>query len=188
MKKFAVLAEDTSGAETLTALVKRISGNERLSVSSKGFGGCGHLRSKAESHINNFARRGCTHFIICHDADEDDPKSVRRKVRAALSSKLVWSDETHRIIVPVQEIEAWMIADEAALTAIIPTLKISPVGQPERISSPKEWLIKESRRGRSSPLYAPATFNPQVAKTLDVEKVARKCPSFQDLVSFVRAK
>jgi hypothetical protein len=188
MKKFAVLAEDTSDAEALTALVKRISGNERLSVSSKGFGRCGHLRSKAESHINNFARRGCTHFILCHDADEDDPKTVRRKVRAALSSKLIWSDDTHSIIVPVQEIEAWMIADEAALVATIPKLSISPVDHPESISRPKEWLVDKSRKGRSSPLYAPAIFNPQVAKVLDLDKDARKCPSFQELVTFVRAE
>jgi hypothetical protein len=186
MKKFAVLAEDRSDAETLVALVRRILGDERLSVAQKGFGGCGQLRNKAESHINRFRRDGCTHFLICHDADGVAPAEIRRRVRGSMSASIAWSEKTHGIIVPVQEIEAWMIADEKAVAAAIPSLSIPRVAHPETIRRPKEWLVDASRTGNSKPLYAPAIFNPKVARALDVDGVAGRCPSFRELVDFVR--
>jgi len=186
MKRFAVLAEDKSDAETLAALIRRILEDDRLSVAQKGFGGCGQLRNKAESHIVRFRRDGCTHFLICHDADGVDPTEIRRRVRGAISASLAWSEKTHAIIVPVQEIEAWMIADEKAVASTIPSLSIPRTAHPETIRRPKEWLVDASRKGNSKPLYAPAIFNPKVAKALDVDKVAGKCPSFRELANFVR--
>ena len=68
----------------------------------------------------------------------------------------------------------------------IPSLRIKPVAQPESISSPKEWLVKESRKGRSSPLYSPATFNSKVVEHLGIDKVSKKCRSFEELVAYVK--
>ncbi len=186
MTAFAVLAEDRSDAEALVVLIKRIVDKGNISVKSKGFAGCGELRVKAASHVLNFARQGCTHFIICHDSDGDPPDSIRSKVRSSMAGKIDLGEHPHCIVVPVQELEAWIIADEEAITKAIPSLVIAPVARPELLSSPKEWLVKESRRGRSRPLYAPATFNAKVVQHLSIGKVEGKCESFAELTQFVR--
>ncbi len=184
---FAVLAEDCSDVEALVVLVKRISGKENATIYRKGFSGCGELRNKASSHILDFAAQGATHFIICHDSDGNDPEIIRRDVRTSIQGKLDLSNYIHRMIVPVQEIEAWIIADEVAVKKVIPSLDIRAVAQPESVESPKEWLVSESRKGRSRPLYAPATYNARVAQHLDLEKVQKKCRSFGELVEFVKS-
>lgn len=187
--KFAVLAEDRSDADALVVLVKRISGDNHIQVVKKGFSGCGELCRKAGSHIADFAKQGATHFIVCHDSDGNDPAAIRQKVKAGIDTKIHLKAYRHKIIVPVQELEAWLIADEAAITKTIPTLSISVVNHPEDIDSPKEWLIRASYTGqRSRPLYAPATYNRQVALHLDIAKVERKCGSFRELTAFIRGK
>lgn len=186
MTEFAVLAEDPSDGEALVVLVKRISGVENRRVHMKGFRGCGKLCDKAGAHIESFSRQGATHFIICHDSDGDDPAEIRRKVQSSVGAKIDLKRVTHKIIVPVEELEAWIIADEVAINKAIPKLLIDEVKHPETIKNPKEWLIKKSQASRSRPLYAPAINNSQIAKHIDIAKVERKCPSFRELTTFVR--
>ena len=181
---FAVLAEDRSDVDSLVILIKRICGTTNATVLRKGFSGCGELCRKAWSHINDFADKGATRFIVCHDSDGNDPEVVRKKVRESLEARIAVTKD-HCIVVPVQELEAWIIADEQAINKVIPSLVIRPVARPETVPSPKEWLVNESRRGRSRPLYVPTIHNAKVAVSLDLRKVERKCPSFGDLVNFV---
>lgn len=183
---FAVLAEDTSDADALVALVKNITGRTNFTVYKKGFSGCGELCRKAPSHIKLFAEQGATRFIICHDSDGHDPREIRAKVEAAIKKKGC-SSYTHAVVVPVEELEAWMIADEKAIADVIPSLKIKTVKKPESIPSPKEWLVSESTKGRSTPLYVPALHNVQVAKLINLDKLEKKCPSFRLLKEFVNS-
>jgi hypothetical protein len=184
MTMFAVLAEDHSDAESLVTLVKRISGMPRLPVKSKGFGGCGELCRKAWSHIQTFADQGATHFIVCHDSDGNDDREIQLKVETAIKNKMVLN-HPHCIVVPVQEIEAWVIADEDAIRRVIPTLSIKGVPSPESVGSPKEWLRKESKRGRSKPLYVPTIHNRKVMEQINLAKLEMKCPAFGPLKQFV---
>ncbi len=184
---FAVLAEDHSDAEALAAIIRRIIGGNNVRVLRKGFRGCGSLCNKAGRHIENFAEQGATHFIICHDSDGKESDFIQRKVLEAINQKIVLKQYQHRIIVPIQELEAWLIADEDAIRTAIPSLSIPPQQTPERIPNPKEWLVKESGRGQGSrPLYAPKVFNAQVAEHLNIEKLNSKCPSFKELFDYIQ--
>jgi hypothetical protein len=183
---FAVLAEDPSDADTLVALVRGIIGQTQLKVRQKGFGGCGELRIKAPRYIKLFAELGATRFIICHDSDGKNPADIRAKVEAAIKKKGC-STYKHAVVVPVEELEAWMIADEEAIARVIPSLTIKAVKRPESIQSPKEWLVNKSTKGRSKPLYVPAIHNHQVARHIDLEKLEKKCPSFGPLKRFVES-
>ncbi len=182
---FAVLAEDRSDVESLVVLIRRISGTENATIQRKGFSGCGELCRKAGSHIRDFAEKGATHFIVCHDSDGNPPADVRKKVRESIEARFDMPKDCC-IVVPVEELEAWIIADEEAIRKAIPTLVIGQVARPEAVPSPKEWLVDESRRGRSRPLYVPTIHNAKVAEHLDLKKVEQKCPSFGELVQFVR--
>jgi hypothetical protein len=180
---FAVLAEDHSDVDSLVILVKRLSGMANAKIHKKGFSGCGELCRKAASHIANFADKGATRFIVCHDSDGNDPQDVRKKVLTSLAK--ITLPASYLIAVPIEELEAWIIADEEAIRKAIPSLTIKPVARPEQVQSPKEWLVNESRRGRSKPLYVPTIHNAKVAEHLDLKKVESKCPSFRELVTFV---
>ena len=188
MNKYAVLAEDKSDAEALAVLVKRIRGAGNISVKKKGYGGCGELCRKVGTQILDFQTQGITHFVICHDSDDNDPHMIREKVKQSIASHVDLSSCIFQIIVPIQEFEAWIIADEHAIEKVIPSLKIRQVPHPEQTRSPKEWLISQSRLGRSKPLYVPTIWNDKVAKYLDIDKVGLKCPSFKELVDFIRGK
>jgi hypothetical protein len=181
----AVLGETKSDVESLVAIIKQFPGKQRASILRKGFNGCGELCKKAASHIRDFLGRGAKRFVICHDADGADPIPVRMKVQREVVDRVGLSDECC-IVVPVQELEAWMISDETAISKTIPSLLISAVPQPETIRNPKEWLIRKSREGRSKPLYIPSIHNPKVSNWLDVQIVAKKCPSFLPFLEFIK--
>lgn len=180
-----ILAEDRSDADTLKVIVRRLSTVQNVRVVAKGFGGCGELCRKAGAFLKDFESQGITKVVICHDADGPDPAAAEAKVRQALARRRVTLGHSGKIIVPVQELEAWLIADEVAIATAIPSFRLRAVMQPERQSSPKEWLINESMRGRSRPLYVPTMFNPRVAAFLDFQKLSAKCPSFRPLREFV---
>jgi hypothetical protein len=88
-------------------------------------------------------------------------------------------------VIPVEEIEAWLIADEVAINDVIPSFKFNGHPHPEMIHNPKEWLCDQSRASNGKPLYSPKTFNPAVAKKLRFEVVAKKCPSFKAFMDWL---
>jgi Domain of unknown function (DUF4276) len=182
---FAVLGEDDSDAKSLTVLVRRIKGVANLTVVKKGFRGCGDLRQNACRVIRDFAVRGATRFIVCHDADHADPLEIRESVRRTLARDGCGRCDCE-IVVPVQELEAWIIADENAITKVISSLKIPNERSPERIDNPKEWLRKRSIK-RSKPIYVPSIHNERIAHYIDLTTLERKCPSFRPLKAFVNA-
>src|SRR5208282_1993808 len=120
MEMLAVLAEHRSDAESLVAIIKNILGNPNASIARKGFSGSGELCRKAPSHIRQFARSGATHFIVCHDADGPSADDSKQKVKRLVVDQ-VESRNVCCILVPVQELEAWIIADEDAIRATIPS-------------------------------------------------------------------
>lgn len=175
---FAILAEDDSDAEALSHIVKKHFNNDRLSVKKKGYDGCGGLCSKGARDIRSWRDQGIQRFVVCHDADEHSPQQIRAKVLNAIV-RPANAESACCITVPVQEIEAWLIADEVAITTVIPSFGFKGHNQPESIPSPKEWLIDQSEAENGKPLYVPKTFNAAVAKHLRFDVVAKKCPSFK---------
>jgi hypothetical protein len=181
---YGILGEDQSDVETLKVLVRRLAGSESLPVMRKGYGGCAEMLRKGAKQLRLFRDLQCTRFIVCHDADGPDPvlkhEVVRRKVVTPSGI-----DKGFCIVVPVQELEAWILADIECATKIFTSWKPSPIENPEHIASPKEHLEKLSRDSKQRPRYSHATYNEKMAKYLDLDKVSRKCPSFSLLAAFV---
>lgn len=76
MARYAVLGEDRSDAETLRVLIRKIAGNERLTVKMKGYDGCGELLRKGARDLDEFLNQGYDRFVVAYDADRDDPGFV----------------------------------------------------------------------------------------------------------------
>lgn len=88
---------------------------------------------------------GEVHLLFAHqDADRRDPEDVRRRIDARLSA--VRGCPPHVCVVPVQEIEAWLLLDERAIRAVAGRprgtahLGLPEPGRIESTPSPKEVL------------------------------------------------
>jgi hypothetical protein len=69
-----------------------------------------------------------------------NPGRTANKARKHLRAVLSWAWEhvyKYEIVVPVQELESWILADDEAITKTISSLSIGIVKQPENIDSPK---------------------------------------------------
>lgn len=178
---FAILAEHDSDAEVLDCIVRKHFEGRRFSVKRKGYDGCPGLMRKGQRDIRAWIGQGISRFLICHDSDAHPPKSIRELVKSKIVGTSVATG--YCIVVPVQEIEAWLIADETAINEVIPSFRFEGHPNPESIDSPKEWLIRKSRASNGKPLYSPTTFNAAVARRLTFDTVAKKCPSFREFLS-----
>ncbi len=181
---YGILGEDSSDVATLRVLVRRLADDESMPIRTKGYSGCAQMLRKGARQLRSFSNLGCTRFIICHDADGSDPEPNRERVKNKIIKPSGISDD-YCIVVPVQELEAWILADIECATNIFSSWRPNAIQNPESISSPKEHLEKLSRTSRQKPLYRHAVHNEQMAKHLDLNKISRKCPEFKVLEKFV---
>jgi len=182
---YAVLGEHASDALTVKVLMRRLSGNRSISIKTKGFQGGGDLLNKGAKQLNLFKSLGCDQFVVCYDADGPDPEPRRIKVmqKVVAPSGLA---QSCCVVIPVQEIEAWILADIEAVTNVFRSWCPGPFDrEPEREPKPKELLERLSRLNGKKPIYAHATHNPKVAEHLDLERVRKRCSSFEGLCKFI---
>ena len=181
---YAVLGEDKSDVETIKELIFRIANNRSLTIKCHGYSSCGEMLRKGAMQLQMFKEIGCKRFIICYDSDRADPEERKQSIIDDII-KPAGFDAIFCALVPIQEIEAWILADINAVTNIIkgwaPTKEIT---NPESIQDPKEHLEKMSRE-RQRPRYSHAIHNPKIAKYLNIQLVAKRCPSFLPLMNIV---
>lgn len=183
---YALLGEDDSDAEMLKVLVRRLVGSHGLRIRAKGFGGCGKLLNDGARELRNFRRLNYTRFVVCHDADRNDPDAVRQTVEERVVRPARFAPDCC-IVVPVQEIEAWILADLAKVSLVLTGWRPEPIAHPESVPDPSEHLEKLSRDSQRRSRYRCRIHNARIAEHLDLEEVARKCPSFRVLRDFVRS-
>lgn len=180
---YAVLGEGQSDADVLKVLIRRLADNERMPVLARGFNGGPSLLRDGVKAIRALITQGARRFVICHDADGPETTPIERKLRETIVTKLPGGIVTC-IVVPVQEIEAWFMADPACFTTIITGFEPPVVGQPERVATPKEHLVRAAKR--TGKRYEPPLHNEALARHLDLATLERRCPSFKPLADFVR--
>ena len=183
---YGILGEDNSDVAMLKVLVRRLANDKSLPVKGKGYGGAGEMLRKGAKQLDLFkALYSCERFIVCHDADGPDPgpKKILVDERIVKPSGVA---NACCILVPVQELEAWILADIECAINIFTSWQPAPIQNPEKIVSPKEYLEKLSRDSKQRPRYSHAVHNEKMAKHLDLDKVQNKCPAFSELVEFVR--
>ena len=183
---YAVIAEDKSDVETLVTLIRSIAGDSSIPVKGKGYSGCAEMLRKGANQMRAFGNTGeCSRFVVCYDSDRADPE-VRKQ---ELIDRVITPSGVDAVIcalVPIQEIEAWILADIGSVTNIIKGwAPKNVIGNPENIDDPKEYLERLSRE-HQKPRYSHATHNPRIAKYLDIQTVYDKCQSFRPLYSIVR--
>jgi hypothetical protein len=182
MPRFAVLAEDRSDADALAHIMRRHLNRPGLSIKPKGYGGHGALCSKGARDVVAWINDGITKFVVCHDADSTDPAEIVDKVTRSVL-RPAGAENIACIAVPVQEIEAWFIADEEAINSTFEKFSFKGHASPESIASPKEYLKRLSREIGGRPLYVPKVHNASFASKLRLDVVAQKCRSFRNFLT-----
>jgi hypothetical protein len=151
------------------------------------FEGKGELLVQGKRRVEYWSERGATAFLVCLDADDPSPEQARLEAERSIMrpDRVI---VPLAIVVPVQAIEAWILADLPAVGRVFGWKSWNPpdIPSPESVDLPKKRLRQLSKDHRGRPRYNPVAHNPKVARELDLERVRSKCPSFQGLVDFVK--
>lgn len=183
--KMGIIAEDYSDIDTLNILVKRIS-NTNFSIKKYAAKGCAKLRRKCSKISLNWISQKVTHIIICHDSDCENPKKIKdlnRELKNKISN-IPNHKKTVCIVIPVQEIESWLLADIPNLKKRFSGINIKDIPNPEKVNSPKEFIEKASRK-KCKPRYIHAIHNSELANNIDIDLIRNKCPNFLPFYKFV---
>jgi hypothetical protein len=187
-----VLGEDLSDADAVAALVRRLREERnlaRIKIKRHGYEGCAQLMRKGAEQLKFWAKTGCLRAVICHDADKNDPETVRHQVEKRIIRKSRFKIPCCAVV-PTQELEAWLLADIQKLGELYSWCSgLKEISEPEQIQDPKEHLIRLTRHPDTHEThYHPPTDNEAMARIVDLDLVERKCPSFAVLADFVRSE
>jgi hypothetical protein len=183
---FGILGEDESDFKTLKVLVRRLVG-QSTKVQGGGYDGCDELLRRGANDIRGMWQAGdARHFIVCHDADGRDPTQTKQKVMERVVQKS-GLNESCCIVVPTEEIEAWILADLDAVRRLMRKFpQRAEIKSPECVCKPKEYLEHISADSRGKKLYDHSRHNEKVAMRLDLAIVRKKCPSYGPFEDFVK--
>jgi len=193
---YGIIGEDDSDVSTLKVFIERLRTEASkkpttVSIRSKGYGGCSEMLRKTGKQLHSWEATGVTRVVICYDSDREKPAIGLEILQGIVVQSGIGIPSC--LLIPVQELEAWLLADHAKLKKIFGTLQKSkswpkPILAPEKIKDPKERLEKMSRtRGRRA-LYSHAIHNEVMASVVDIALVRAKCPSFGPLDQFVTSE
>ena len=186
---FAIIAEDDSDAKSLQILIRRITEKTNIKVLKKGYSGCPDMLRKGTKQLNSFVKMGATHLIVCADRDKFTVNERTGEVQKKIFENVNFKKNCHCcIVVPCEEIEAWILADLDCLNKVFKSWSSNKkYSNPESVDSPKEELIRLSRmKNKSSrPLYSNGTHNEKIFAHISLDELYKKCPSYRTLHDFV---
>lgn len=184
--KIGIIAEDHSDIDTLIIMIRRVN-NLRFKIKRYSAKGCGKLRRKCSKITSLWVSQSVTHIIICHDSDCDDLNKIKI-LKNELKEKISMIPNCHRvvcIVIPVQELEAWFLADVSSLNKKFKGMNLRNIPNPENVRSPKEFIEKASRLKNCKPRYINTIHNPELAENLNIDAIEAKCPAFRPFYNFV---
>jgi hypothetical protein len=168
--KIGIIAEDETDVDCIKTLVTRMS-DDRIVLKGMRIGRGGNMFDlrKMTRFTQSLSAEGCSYLLVVHDLDRDgitNELNDEKQLRARLEKALVQNPITRKtIIVPIEEIEAWLLSDKYP--------------HPEKIPNPKKKLEKLDRNYRTS-------NNAKIARSINIDDIAQKCPSFRPLREFLK--
>jgi hypothetical protein len=179
-----IIGEDKSDVASLKLLTKRISGRSDLKFKPKSANGCGALMRKCTAWADLLFNGGCDLLIVAHDSDKNDPQEIAEKLKAKLISSLFTN---HVVVVPTQEIEAWLLSDPLAIKKAMKLDKLPNIkSNIESIVDPKEYLeviVDRFSNGRRT--YNYTLDNDKIASIISFNEIRKKCASFNTFFDYI---
>lgn len=179
--KIGVIAEDKSDVEVLYELTCKLTSETNFSFRKFIGHGCGKLRKKCGAWSENLLKRGCSHLIVIHDLDNNDESRLRRELETIITNV---GFRSHVILIPVYEIEAWLLFDPKALKKTFSMQREPKLNaNPETIRDPKLYLsniVWKSCKKR----YLNTVHNQKIANAIRIDKLRNSC-SFSPYPDFI---
>jgi len=177
----ALLCEDASSRDFLKKVIPRI---VQCVVKPRGYSGVGDLINHGAKDLSAMKAMGCNRFVVCADSDAVTGEVRRSELinRVYAKSTLSTSEkERSCVLVAVQEVEAWILANLSCVKKVISSWTPNDVPRSESLNNPKEQLIGMSRNARGRELYRPTEHNGRIGEIIDISVIRRCCPSFHPL-------
>ena len=186
--KIALIAEDDTDCNAIRKIVHRVLG-EDVTTKKWASKGCSTLKKKLTAKIKLLSNEGCSIFIIVHDLDrnpQNDSLNNETELRSELEelSSKIESLKKH-ICIPIEELEAWFWSDPEVIK-YLGGQKGKAHPNPHEIKSPKEKLIELSVGKNRKPRYS-TNMNVELAARLNLALCYDRCPSFENLLNFLRS-
>jgi hypothetical protein len=180
--KVGVLAEDASDVDVLRAVLPKIAPRKNFGIKPFHGQGCSKIHSKCRRWAVVLAKSGCSVLILLHDSDGNNVAMITKNIEAGLKPCPI---PIHLIVIPIEEIEAWLLTDATAIKATF-NLKTRPKcpANPERIREPKEYLrdLVWKASGKTKE-YINTVHNKRIAERVALSSL-RKCSAFLPLQAF----
>jgi hypothetical protein len=177
-----IIAEDESDVSVINILIRKMA-RKPFGLKRQIGHGSGRIRGKCRAWANTLKHRGCNLLIIVHDLDARDLRQLYRTLTEALGVSPITE---HAIIIPVREVEAWLLADHEAIRRTFRfRARLGPIANPETKPRPKEFLrdlIYQRSEGRI--IYLNTVHNVRIAEQCTATNLNR-CESFRPLADFV---
>jgi len=179
-----IIAEDLSDVAVIRHVTAKVVPGKSFSTKHFVGNGCGKLRRKCGAWAHDLCRRGCTHIVVVHDLDTANLHELRGLLEQAVAN--VRADSTI-VLIPVREIEAWLLTDARAIKAVFNLRKEPKLpGNPESLQDPKSALEELVWR-TSAKRYVNSIHNPLLAAAAKLQSL-EKCRSFAPYPKFLRAQ
>lgn len=179
--KIGVIAEEHNDVDVLYEFTCKLTSESNFSFSKFVSHGCGKLRRKCRAWSHNLLRRGCSHLVVIHDLDNNDEDSLRNELEDSISGVAFTG---HIILIPVYEIEAWLLSDPLALKQTFGMNKVPDVPKhPEAVLEPKEYL-RDIVWKYCKKHYINTIHNKRIARLTKIEKLST-CHSFAPYPEFL---
>jgi len=185
----ALIAEDDTDCDAIREIIYRALGNRSVKTKKWASKSCGTLRKKLAAKLNAMSNEGCNAFVIVHDLDRNpqngslnDEGNLRTILEVAASEI---KSINRYICIPIEELEAWFWADPETIK-LVGRGKGKAQVNPHQIKSPKEELIKLSIGENRKPRYS-TNMNVELASRLNLDLCSDRCPSFDNLLKFLRS-
>ncbi len=179
--KIGVIAEEYDDIDVLYELTCKLTSESNFSFNRFVGHGCGKLRRKCRAWSENLIHRGCSHLVVMHDLDNNEEDCLRKELEDSVSGIAFTG---HLILIPVHEIEAWLLSDPLALKQTFSMNKTPKVpAHPEAVRDPKEYL-----RGivwkYCKKHYINTIHNKRIARATRIERLSA-CRSFSSYPEFL---
>lgn len=179
--KLGVIAEDKSDVEVVSAILEKYAPKNDFVVKKFVGNGCGRLRNKCRTWTETLLKGGCAHVLIFHDLDRNEEAKLFKALRDKVP---VREFPNSLIVIPIEEMEAWLLADEDAISKAF-SLKqsLKRVPDPENVQSPKEeighivWSAAKKR-------YVNTVHNVKIASVASRDNFMR-CSSYAKLDEYL---
>jgi len=109
--KIGVIAEAQSDVDVLNSIILKYIDQSSFKIRKFNAGGAGKIKKKCPGWAKMLLARGCEHLIVIQDLDEKSEISLMRDLRKIVSKT---GFKNHIVVIPVQEIEAWLLSDSTA--------------------------------------------------------------------------